>query len=80
MRFLIAALLLLLALPVRAEITLGLTAPAWAGWNEGLAAYERGDYATALREWRPLAEHRQGVFNRMPSSSTSPTRNRRPTR
>ena len=56
MRPLIAALLLLLALPVRAEITLGLTAPAWAGWEEGKAAYVRGDYATALREWRPLAE------------------------
>ncbi len=35
---------------------LGLTAPAWAGWDEGVAAYERGDYATALREFRPLAE------------------------
>ncbi len=39
-----------------AGVTLGLTAPAWAGWNEGVAAYNRGDYATALREWRPLAE------------------------
>ncbi len=39
--------------------TLGLTAPAWAGVDEAVAAYERGDYATALREWRPLAE--QGV-------------------
>ncbi len=39
-----------------AGFTLGLTAPAWAGWNEGLAAYKRGDYATALREWRPLAK------------------------
>lgn len=29
---------------------------AWAGWDEGLAAYEKGDYATALREWKPLAE------------------------
>ena len=27
-----------------------------AGFDEGLAAYERGDYATALRELRPLAE------------------------
>ncbi len=36
--------------------TLGLTAPAWAGLDEGVAAYHRGDYATALREWRPLAE------------------------
>ncbi len=31
MRPLIAALLLLLALPVRTDFTLGLTAPAWAG-------------------------------------------------
>jgi len=36
--------------------TLGLTAPAWAGWDEGVAAAKRGDYATAVREWRPLAE------------------------
>ncbi len=41
--------------------TLGLTAPAWAGFYEGLAAYRRGDYATALREFRPLAE--QGHAN-----------------
>ena len=27
-----------------------------AGYDEGLAAYIRRDYATALREWRPLAE------------------------
>ena len=33
-----------------------LSAPAWAGFDEGLAAAERGDYETALREWRPLAE------------------------
>ncbi len=39
-----------------AGVTLGLTAPAWAGFDEGWAAYNRGDYATALREWRPLAE------------------------
>ena len=30
-------------------------APAWAGFDEGVAAYKRGDYATALREWRSLA-------------------------
>ena len=40
---------------------LGLTAPAWAGFDEGVAAYDRGDYATALREWRPLAK--QGNAN-----------------
>ncbi len=33
-----------------------LAAPAWAGWDEGVAAYDRGDYATALREFRVLAE------------------------
>ncbi len=42
-----------------------LAAPAWAGWDEGWAAYDRGDYATALREWRPLAEqgHASAQFN-----------------
>ncbi len=39
-----------------AGFTLGLTAPAWAGFDEGTAAFDRGDYATALREWRPLAK------------------------
>ncbi len=39
-----------------AGFTLGLAAPAWAGFDEGVAAYKRGDYATAIREWRPLAE------------------------
>ncbi len=33
-----------------------LAAPAWAGWDEAVAAHKRGDYATALRELRPLAE------------------------
>ncbi len=36
-------------------ILIGLAAPAWAGLAEGLAAYGRGDYAMALREFRPLA-------------------------
>ncbi len=35
-----------------------LATPAWAGFDEGLAAHGRGDYETALREWTPLA--RQG--------------------
>ena len=39
-----------------AGFILGPTAPARAGLDEGVAAYDRGDYATALREWRPLAE------------------------
>jgi hypothetical protein len=32
-----------------------LALPAQAGYEEGLAAFLRGDYATALKEWRPLA-------------------------
>ena len=36
-------------------VLIGVAAPAWAGFDEGVAAYQRGDYATALREWRPLA-------------------------
>ncbi len=39
---------------------LGLTAPAGAGWGEAEAAYQRGDYATAIRELRPLAEQGDG--------------------
>ena len=29
---------------------------AWGGFQEGLDAYERKDFATALKEWKPLAE------------------------
>ncbi len=35
---------------------LALAGPASAGFDEGVAAYDRGDYETALREFRPLAE------------------------
>jgi len=31
--------------------------PSWAAdFDKGVAAYQSGDYATALREWTPLAE------------------------
>jgi len=30
--------------------------PAWADFKAGMDAYKHGDYATALSEWRPLAE------------------------
>jgi TPR repeat protein len=30
--------------------------PAHAGWDEGLAAYQRKDWASALREFKPLAD------------------------
>ena len=32
------------------------TVPAVGGFDEGMAAYEAGDFATALAEWQPLAE------------------------
>jgi len=32
-----------------------------ADFQKGLTAYDNGDYATALREWKPLAE--QGYYN-----------------
>ena len=44
-----------------AGFTLGLTAPAWSGLDEATAAYQRGDYATAIRQLRPLAK--QGNAN-----------------
>ncbi len=43
----LAGLALIAALCV--GFTLGLTGPVWAGSEEGEAAYNRGDYATALR-------------------------------
>jgi TPR repeat protein len=30
--------------------------PAWADFQAGLNAYQKGDYMAAAREWRPLAE------------------------
>ena len=47
MRYLLAAALAVMLAPAT---------PAWADFNDGLAAYKRGDYAMALREWRPVAE------------------------
>jgi TPR repeat protein len=38
-----------------ALIAIGLTTPAFAGLDEGLAAYDRGDYETAYRELAPAA-------------------------
>jgi len=33
-----------------------LSLPAQAGFKTGYAAYEKGDYAAAIKEWQPLAE------------------------
>ena len=43
--FILAAMWLALALSVKAQ-----------DYNAGLDAYDAGDYATALAEWRPLAD------------------------
>ena len=37
-------------------LVLSLTLSAWADFDDGVAAYERGDYKTALQQLRPLAE------------------------
>ncbi len=39
-----------------AVVVVLVAAPAWADYEAGLEAIKRGDYATALKEWRPLAE------------------------
>ena len=47
-------------------VLLGSTGTSWgADFNKGVAAYKSGDFATALREWRPLAEqeHAHARFN-----------------
>jgi TPR repeat protein len=43
-------------LNLAAVLGLGLVPPAEAGFDEGVAAYDRGDYETAFREIKPLAE------------------------
>ena len=43
---------LLLAL----ALACALSTPTWAGFDEGVAAYDRGDYETAFREFKAAAE------------------------
>ena len=38
-----------------------LAVPAWADYKAGEDAYNRGDFTTALREWRPLAERGEAL-------------------
>ncbi len=42
-----------------AVVVVFMAAATWADFEAGMEAYDRGDYATALKEWRPLAE--QGI-------------------
>ncbi len=37
-------------------LTTVLSASAWAGFDEGVDAYDNGDFATAFSEWKPLAD------------------------
>lgn len=42
---------------VVAALAVGLAMPAWGqDFDAGVAAYDRSDYAAALREWQPLAD------------------------
>ncbi len=41
---------------VLALVIVLVAAPAWADYEAAEEAYDRGDYATALKEWRALAE------------------------
>jgi TPR repeat protein len=51
----------LLILPVLL-LTLLVGTPAFsADWEKGLTAYKSGDYATALREWTPLAKQGNAI-------------------
>jgi hypothetical protein len=45
----------ILHMPIRGA-SLFLPAQKEKGFEEGMAAYKRGDYATALKKWRPPAE------------------------
>jgi len=50
-----------------------LVTPAWADFQAGMDAYNRKDYATALREWRPPASRE----TLLPSSTSCPCWRRR---
>ncbi len=43
-------------LTLAVALVVSLTSPVWADFDDGVGAYLRGDYATALQEFRRLAE------------------------
>ena len=49
------------AVLVLAACLCGASLPAWSGLAEGVLAYDKDDFATALREFRPLAEKGNAV-------------------
>jgi uncharacterized protein len=38
-------------------LLVALAVPAFADFGTGMAAYQKGDYVTAIKEWRPLADN-----------------------
>jgi len=65
-----------MAFTFRFSITLvllfiSLTVPSWADLPEGLEAYQRGDYATAVRELRPLAAPKRKRYTPTQNSGVS---------
>ena len=54
---------------VAAALLVTLAAPAWAGLREGWAAYDRGDYATAMQGLRPVAEQGDAYVASVPDDS-----------
>ncbi len=56
--------MILRRLALATALVLGLAAPAWADFEGGFSAYLRGDYTTALGEFRPLASqgHAQAQY------------------
>ena len=52
---------LLIALGVCVAVTVGSSAVAVAGLDDGVAAYKRGDYAIALKEFRALASEGDAI-------------------
>ena len=56
MKRIVSAVVVLLVLAAPACVETADKRNTDAGVDDGLAAYQRGDYATALREFRPLAE------------------------
>ena len=47
---------LIIALCMCGAVTIGSPSVALADYKDGIAAYQRGDYATALNVWKPQAE------------------------
>ena len=54
-----------LNLSIVVGLALMLAAPTWADYQAVVEASNRGDYDTALKEWRPLAEqgHPKAQYN-----------------